>query len=67
VQRSMRSRDAIPDLLTRPPSGAREFVLPWSRLMIDPVRQLEALAELFKDGLLSSEEFEHYKAEVRDL
>jgi hypothetical protein len=55
------------NLLTRPPSGTREFVGPWSHLLIDPVRQLEALAGLFADGLLSRDEFERYKDRVRGL
>jgi hypothetical protein len=64
---SSTTRDGIPDLLTRPPSGTREFVEAWSHLLIDPVRQLEALAGLFADGLLSRDEFEQYKDRVRGL
>ena len=65
--RSSTTRDGIPDLLTRPPSGSREFVAAWSHLLVDPVRQLEALAGLFADGLLSRDEFERYKGRVRGL
>jgi hypothetical protein len=61
------SRDQIPDLLTRPPSGTREFVMEWSRLLVDPVRQLEALAGLLSMGLLSRDEFERYRQHVRGL
>ncbi len=46
-------RDKVPDLLTRPPSGTREFVMDWSHLLVDPVRQLEALAGLHALGFLS--------------
>ena len=39
------SREGLPDLLVRPPTGSREFVTQWSHLIVDPVRQLEALAD----------------------
>ena len=61
------ARDQIPDLLTRPPSGTREFVTDWSHLLVDPVKQLEALADLRTLGLLSHDEFERYKHRVSDL
>lgn len=61
------TREGLPDLLTRPPSGTREFVLDWSHLLIDPVQQLTALADLFEVGLLSWVEYEHFKARVRGL
>jgi hypothetical protein len=61
------SRDQIPDLLTRPPSGTREFVTDWSHLLVDPVKQLEALADLHALGLLSPDEFERYKQHVSAL
>ena len=60
-------RDGIPDLLTRPPNGTREFVTEWSHLLVDPVRQLERLADLFAMGLLSRTEYERYASHVRDL
>ena len=60
-------RDGIPDLLTRPPNGTREFVTVWSHLLVDPVRQLETLADLFALGLLSRIEYERYASHVRDL
>ena len=59
------ARDGIPDLLARPPSGTREFVAGWSDLIVDPVRQLATLADLFEVGLLSWAEFERYKRHVR--
>jgi hypothetical protein len=61
------SRAEVPDLLTRPPSGTREFVMEWSHLVVDPVRQLEALADLYAMGYLSQDEFERYKRRVIDL
>ena len=60
-------RDVIPDLLTRPPCGTREFVGEWAHLLVDPVRQLETLRDLFEVGLLSWSEYERYKRYVREL
>lgn len=60
-------RDDLPDLLTRPPIGTREFVTDWSHAIIDPVRQLAALADLYADGLISRAEFERYKSRIRNL
>lgn len=60
-------RDHIPGLLTRPPSGTREFVGEWAHLLVDPVRQLATLAELFEAGLLSWPEYARYKNHVRGL
>ncbi len=44
------TRDGIPDLLTRPPNGTREFVTEWSHLLVDPVRQLEQAGRPVRDG-----------------
>ena len=59
------ARDDVPDLLTRPPSGTREFVSDWADLLVDPVRQLTLLADLFEVGLLSWAEYERFKRDVR--
>ena len=61
------SRDEIPDLLTRPPSGTREFVMDWSLLLVDPVRLLGELADLHALGLLTRDEYERFKQQVIDL
>jgi hypothetical protein len=61
------ARDEVPDLLTRPPSGTREFVSEWAHLLVDPVRQLALLADLFEVGLLSWTEYERFKRHVRLL
>lgn len=61
----MSSRDGVPDLLTRPPTGTREFVGEWAHLVVDPVRQLTVLADLFAVGLLSWAEYERYKRDIR--
>jgi hypothetical protein len=60
-------RDGVPDLLTRPPSGTREFVAEWAHMLVDPVRQLQQLADLHGQGLLSQDEFERYKLHVSGL
>jgi len=61
------TRERIPGLLTRPPSGTREFVSEWEHLLVDPVGQLETLAGLFATGLISESEYERYKGRVRGL
>ena len=48
------------------PNGTREFVTVWSHLLVDPVRQLETLADLFALGLLSRIEYERYASHVRE-
>ncbi len=59
------TREGLPDLLVRPPSGTREFVDEWAPFLVDPVRQLVTLADLFAVGLLSWAEYERYKRHVR--
>ena len=60
-QASPPGRERIPDLLTRPPSGTREFVTAWEHFLVDPVAQLGALAWLLATGLISRTEYERYK------
>lgn len=67
MTRSTATREGLPDLLARPPSGTREFVGEWAHLLVDPVRQLAMLADLFEVGLLSWAEYERYKLTVRSL
>jgi hypothetical protein len=57
------SRNELIGLLTRPPSsdGRAEE---WGRTVGDPVRQIEALADLRDRGLLSPEEFDQQKSRV---
>ena len=50
------------DLLARPPCGPRSYEDGVRAWLIDPVEQLEELADLVRRGLLSREEFEHQKA-----
>ena len=64
MTRPTTTRDGVPDLLTRPPSGTREFVNEWAHLLVDPVRQLAVLADLFEVGLLSFTEYERFKRHV---
>jgi len=58
------ARGRHPDLLARPPCGARGFEHGWAALAVDPAAQIRALAELLKAGLLSEEEFERQKAKA---
>lgn len=57
------SRNDLIGLLTRPPwSGGRAEQ--WAVPVVDPVRQIEALADLRDRGLLSPEEFDQQKSRV---
>ena len=55
----------------RPPDATTvrhaEFAAEWSHLLVDPVRQLRTLADMFEGGLLSRVEYERYKRHVRGL
>ncbi len=60
-----RDRSERPGLLTRPPDcggDGSDRAAKWS--VVDPVRQIEALDDLFRRGLLSAEDFERQKARV---
>jgi len=52
------------DLLPRPPCGGRELEGGVAALIVDPVEQLQELADLRSRGLLTSEEFERQKTRV---
>jgi hypothetical protein len=52
------------DLLARPPVGSRELEGGVAALIVDPIEQLEELADLRRRGLLTSEEFERQKTRV---
>ncbi|HEX3087955.1 MAG TPA: hypothetical protein VHQ23_04820 [Ilumatobacteraceae bacterium] len=67
IQLSRGQRDEIPDLLSRPPNGTREFVAEWAHVLVDPVRQLQQLADLHGEGLLSQDEYERYKLHISGL
>jgi hypothetical protein len=60
-------REHLPDLLTRPPSGTREFAAAWEQYLVDAVAELEMLGGLLATGLISRAEFERYKRRVRGL
>jgi hypothetical protein len=57
------SRSQLTGLLSRPPCTGTEN-RDWAALVVDPVRQIEALAELRDRGLLSPDEFEWQRAKV---
>jgi len=58
------ARDRDTGLLARPPSGSRAEESDWEQLMVDPIEQLEELADLCTRGFLSREEFEDQKARI---
>ena len=57
------SRSELTGLLTRPPCTGAEN-RDWAALVVDPVRQIEALAEQRDRGLLSPDESEWQMAKV---
>ncbi len=52
------------DLLDRPPCGVRNYEDAWMAFVVDPVEQLNALADLHDRGLLTTSEFDRQKAKV---
>ena len=52
------------DLLARPPCGVRTYEDSVRAWIVNPVDQIEELADLLRRGLLSRKEFEHQKAKV---
>lgn len=60
------SRRQRADLLARPPCGLRSYEERVKAWIVDPIEQLEELADLMSRGLLSREEFERHKAKVID-
>ena len=64
MDRTKTARDRIPDLLTRPPLLRWQVTTSWPHPLVDPVQQLEALADLLRRGLLSRQEFERQKQRI---
>ena len=60
------SRSQRCDLLVRPPCRIRTYEDSVRAWIVDPVEQLEELADLLSRGLLSREEFERQMAKVID-
>jgi hypothetical protein len=52
------------NLLVRPPCGIHTSESSWTAFIIDPIEQLQALADLLSRGLLSAAEFERQKAKI---
>jgi Short C-terminal domain len=67
MRRHEASRSQRPDLLDRPPAAGRELQPGWALLVIDPVSQLEELADLHRKGLLSRDEYQQQKSKVLAL
>jgi hypothetical protein len=57
------SRVHLVGVLARPPDHGAER-RGWAAMVVDPVKQLEELADLRDRGLLSPEEFERQKEKV---
>jgi hypothetical protein len=51
-------------LLSRPPCVGHELRDPWRAALVDPVGQLEQLADLYAEGLVSRAELDEQKAKV---
>jgi hypothetical protein len=60
------SRRHRSDLLARPPCLVQTYEDSVRAWIVDPIAQLEELADLLRRGLLSREEFERHKAKVID-
>jgi hypothetical protein len=64
MERIKTGRDLNYDLLTRPPLVRSQVPTAWPHPLVDPVKQLEALADLVDRGLLWRDEFERQKQKV---
>jgi hypothetical protein len=64
MHRQSHSRRHRTDLLARPPCSPRAAEGGWAALLVDPIEQLNALADLLARGLLSPDEFERQKAKI---
>jgi hypothetical protein len=58
VRRLRAQRRRTIDLLARPPYRPRGFTGGWAAALVDPVAQLEELADLRRRGMVTPEEFE---------
>ena len=57
MHRTLPKRRHRPDLIARPPLGGVGIERRWASLIIDPVHQLRALADLHERDLISTEEY----------
>jgi Short C-terminal domain len=64
MDRLSHTRSRPTDLLARPPCTAHDVESAWTASYVDPVAQLQELADLRARGLLSRDEFERQKAKV---
>jgi Short C-terminal domain len=64
MERLGQGRSHRADLLVRPPCTVREIERGWAGLFVDPIEQLEALADLRSRDVLSQEEFDRQKAKI---
>ena len=66
MRRMMPTRRHQADLIARPPLGGAGVERAWASLIIDPVEQLRALADLRDRGLLSQAEFSAQRQRILD-
>ncbi len=64
MRRLSHSRSRRTDLLARPTCTSRDLEQGWAAMFVDPIDQLDELAQLYSRGLLSRQEFEAQKAKV---
>ena len=64
MRRTHLKRRHQPDLIARPPLGGVGVERHWASLIIDPVHQLEALADLYDRGLISSAELANQRQRI---
>ena len=67
MRRLFESRWGRTGLHLRPPSGVGVSEHDWTALIVDPVEQVEELARLREQGLLSRAEYEQHRARVLGL
>jgi hypothetical protein len=63
MRRVTASRAELVGVLVRPPCSSSELA-GWARLVVNPVEQIEELADLQRRGLLTPEEFEYQKTKI---
>jgi hypothetical protein len=63
MRRVTASRAGLVGVLVRPPCSSSELAS-WVQLAVNPVEQIEELADLQRRGLLTPQEFEYQKTKI---
>lgn len=63
MRRVTASRAELLGVLVRPPCNSPESAT-WAQLVVNPVEQIEELADLQRRGLLTPQEFEYQKTKI---